>query len=291
MRAWRWVATLIACATALLWIHHAEAQTDDQLEEMCCWELNRRLTNPLREVWALDVQDEVRVLDGERVRGTALENVLLIQPSMPLVFGRYNGVVLALRVSLPVVTSPDLDGGVVGDDEEHITGLGDVEFLRLIGPNKPRGLVYGVGITSKLPTAPTEEVGQGKYQVGPAGQIFYLGDAWVGGALVQHWVSYSGEVDREDILRTDVDYVIERRLSARWSVGMAPEASFGWGASDTGRTTLPVGLGLTRMAHLGYIPLRLRAAAQYAVVRPDEIGPRWKFRFQIEAAIPNAFER
>ncbi|QDG53822.1 hypothetical protein FIV42_24675 [Persicimonas caeni] len=254
------------------------------------WELNARLTNPMHEFWTLEFQNNLQVLDGDLIRGTALGNELRLQPLLPLVFGRHDGVVLSLRVTLPIVTSPDLDNGVVGDDQEHITGVGDVEFLRLIGPNKRRGLVYGVGITSRFPTAPTDELGGGKYLVGPAGQVFYLGDTWVVGALVEHWVSYQGGVGREDVLRTDVDYVIARRLTEKWSVGMAPEASWEWGEGSDNRATIPVGLGLTRMTRLGYLPLKLRAEAQYSVFRPDRLGPRWVFRLQIQAVIPNAFE-
>lgn len=280
------LVSLVGAASARAGEPSPDAQ---ELNGLCCWELERRLTNPIRPMWSLNFENTVELLQGDDVAGTAVLNALRVEPYLPLVFGKSDSIILALRVTLPLYTVPKEVGGQIPVDPEHITGLGDVEFLRLIGPNKRGGFIWGVGLTSRFPTAAFDQIDQDNYQLGPALQLFYLGDAFVVGTLAQHWMSYSDSTSDADVLRTDVDYTFEARLSQMWSLGMHPRAVLDWNAASGNRYTVPVGLGLTRMTHLDYLPVRLRLEAQYAVVRPDDMGAAWRFQIQIEPVIPNAF--
>ncbi len=254
------------------------------------WTLISQLTNPVRPIWSVKLEDRVDLLQGERVAGTKVANSVVIEPSLPLVIGPKGSIVLALRLRFPLITRPRVTGGRVPENAQYVTGPGDLEFLRLIGPNRARGFVWGVGVTSRIPTALNKQIDEDLYQAGPAAQAYYLGDGFVVGALVQHWTSFKDGVGNGDVLRTDIDYNIEARLGDTMAVGMAPKATIDWAAPSGERVNWPVGLGLTRLVHVAALPVRLRLEAQYAVVHPDAIGNRWSFRVQIEPVIRNALE-
>ena len=80
-----------------------------------------------------------------------------------------------------------------GVAEKIDSGLGDIQLLTLMGPNKGEELVWGAGLTFKFPLASKVTAGQGKYQAGPAAMAFHMGKPWVLGLLAQHWVSVGGD--------------------------------------------------------------------------------------------------
>jgi hypothetical protein len=66
-----------------------------------------------------------------------------------------------------------------GEDQRsaHKIGFGDIQMLSLIGPDSGGGIVYGVGVTMRFRSATDENLGQEKWQAGPAGMLFYYGTA------------------------------------------------------------------------------------------------------------------
>ena len=72
---------------------------------------------------------------------------------------------------------------------------------------------------------------------------------------------------------------------------MGPTISIDWNARDEDRLTLPVGLGLTKTVRVGKLPIKLRAEAQYAIVRPKTFGYEWRFIFRIAPVIPSPFNK
>ena len=118
---------------------------------------------------------------------------------------------------------------------------------------------------------------------------FNMGKPWVYGVLAQHWESFDGDSDRDDVSRTDIQYVIRYALPDAWSVGMGPTISYDWEADSDNALTFPVGLGVTKTLRWGSTPLKLRAEVHYSVIKPDDYGTEWNFRFQITPVINNPF--
>lgn len=280
---------LIAGTGARASDERAEPATDEpSLAEMSLEEVSRRLDNPLTKLWSLTLQENFSINEGDRVNGNVNSNNLLFQPFLPVPIGERW--MLTLRPVLPIVTNniltPESD-----DPIGRSTGLGDIQVLTLMGPDRGDGLVFGLGLTTRFPSATGDSFGQGKYQIGPAGMLFYMGRPWVAGLLVQHWESVAGDDQRNTVSRTDVQYVIRRSLPRAWSIGMGPTLTVDWNASSGNKVTFPIGLGLTKTVRLGRMPMKLRVEPQYSLVRPDDFGTTWNIRLQVTPVVQNPFGR
>jgi hypothetical protein len=252
-------------------------------------EIDRKLNNPLTNIWSLTLQNNTAVNSGDAVKGNEYSNNLFFQPFMPFVVGEEKQTMLTLRPVFPMVTQPVFDDDS-GKSSEHKTGMGDIQMLVLAGPNRADGAVWGAGATFVLPTASQDVLGSEKYQAGPALMAFNMGKPWVYGVLAQHWESFDGDSDRDDVSRTDIQYVIRYSLPDAWSIGMGPTITYDWEADSDNALTFPVGLGLTKTTRWGKMPVKLRAEVHYSVIKPDDYGTEWNIRFQITPVINNPFK-
>lgn len=251
-------------------------------------EIDRQLNNPLTSLWSLVFQYNLQLKRGDLIDGTAEANVLNFQPALPIPVGQ--DIVLIARPVFPLLTQPVLDPRSPDGVEGHVTGMGDIQLLSLVGPSRSSGLVWGAGATFKFPTASKDRLGEGKYQAGPAVMLFSLGKQWTLGATVQHWWSYAGDEERRDTSQTNVGYAIVRRLPDAWSVGMTPTVTINWEANSHDRLTLPIGFGVTKTTRVGKMPVKFALKVQYSVVRPDSFGTEWNFRFQVIPVIRSPFQ-
>jgi hypothetical protein len=268
----------------------AESSSDeDSLADMDLAEIDRKLNNPLTNIWSLTFQNNTTFYKGDAVDGTEVSNNLFFQPFMPFTIGENKETMLTFRPVFPLVTNPVFKEPDTRNSSDHDTGLGDIQLLTLAGPNRQDKWVWGVGVTSIFPTATEDTLGNDLYQAGPAGMVFNIGKPWIYGALVQHWWSYAGDDDAPDISRTDVQYVVRYSLPDAWSIGMGPTVVIDWEADSDNRWTVPVGLGLTKTVRWGKMPIKFRVEGHYSVIRPDDYGSEWVLRLQMNPVIPNPF--
>lgn len=253
-------------------------------------EIDRKLNNPLTDIWSLTFQNNTAVKRGETIDGTEYANSLFFQPFMPFEVGPNAATMLTLRPVFPLATQPVFTPEQPRRSSSHDTGLGDIQLLTLAGPNRAEGMVWGAGLTLKFPSATEDTLGQGKYQAGPALMLFYNGAPWVGGLLLQHWESYTGDRDRPDTRQTDLQYIVRRSIPGAASVGMGPTITVDWEADDDNMLTFPIGLGITKTVRWGKMPVKLRAEAHYSLIRPEDYGTDWNFRLQITPVIPHPFK-
>ena len=142
-----------------------------------------------------------------------------------------------------------------------------------------------------MPTASEPFLGQGKYQIGPAGALAYIGEDWTLGLFPQHWWSVAGDEDRARVSRTNIQYFVYRKLPNQWSVGAAPTISVDWTAEGGAEVDLPIGIGLNKTAFLGRIPVRIGVEYQTYVATGGGIEPENVWKFSITPALPAAFVR
>ena len=259
------------------------------LSTMSLDEVNRRLENPLTDLWSLTLQENFALLTGDSLEDTESQNTLFFQPFMPFKVGPGGRYMLSLRPVFPIVTRPSRDSSEAGEGGSHKTGFGDIQVLTLAGPNRSDGVVWGAGVTFKLPTASDDLLGQGKWQAGPAVMCFWLDKPWTIGVLAQHWWSFAGDEERQPTSRTDIQYVARRAIPGGWSLGMGPTVSIDWEADTGNLVTFPIGLGVTKTVRWGGTPWKLRFEPQYSVIKPDDRGVEWNFRIQIAPVIQNPF--
>jgi len=277
----------------LIWITvsaFAETAPEDSLATADLAEIDRKLNNPLTDLWSLTLQNNTFVKTGDAVDGKEYSNNLFFQPFMPFEVGSDDQIMLTFRPVFPLVTQPVFDSDP-RNSSGHETGLGDIQLLTLVGPNTPKQWVWGAGATFVFPTATDDVLGQEKWQAGPAAMIFNIGKPWVYGLLAQHWESYAGNDDRDDVRRTDVQYTIRYSLPRAMSIGMGPTITYDWKADSNNALTLPVGLGLTKTTRWGKTPVKLRAEIHYSIIKPEDYGTEWNFRLQITPVINSPMKK
>ncbi len=249
----------------------------------------QKANNPLSDVWLLLTQNDTTLIGGDLVDDHQVVNNLKLQPVMPVpVFDQQWN--LIFRPVLQLISSPL--------PTDRTTGLGDSVLLTLLGPNRDDGFIWGAGVTQIYPTATEDELGQGKWQAGPAALAVRLGNEsgglgienWNIGALVQHWWSYAGDSDREGTNQTDFQYFINWRLNDTQLIGMTPNIQIDWDADSDNRVAFPIGLGTIGMFRIGRLPFRWGVEAQYYVIQPDDVGPEWNFRVFLSPIILNPFK-
>lgn len=260
--------------------------SQEKLENESIDELNAQLENPLSRFWSLIFQENMAWNTGDSIDGTQMTNVFNFQPSLPLPVGKSK--MLLVRPVFPILTVPKVDEEGVQNGSE--TGLGDIQVFSLFGPDKKDGLIWGVGLTFVFPTASSENLGNGKYQIGPAVMALSITKNWTIGTIIQQWNSYAGDENRSDISRMDIQYIIRKQIKGKgMSVGMGPNISINWNASEGNKLTFPIGLGITKTVKWGNSPWKLRIEPQYSIIKPDNYGALWNLRIQIAPIIKNPF--
>jgi len=252
-------------------------------------EISRQLDNPLTSLWSLTFENKTSIKKGDLLNGSETGNAFNFQPGLPIPMGESQEWVFISRPVIPIVTNPILDSSSPSGVNGHTTGLGDIQMLSMVGPNRKDGLVWGAGATFKFPTATNDALGQDQYQAGPAAMLFNISKPWIAGALVQHWWSYTGRSGAAHTSQTDIQYVVRYSLPAAWSVGMGPTVSIDWEAPSDDRLTLPIGLGVTKTVRFGNTPVKFRLETHYSVIRPDSYGNEWVFLFRFAPVIPSPF--
>jgi hypothetical protein len=177
------------------------------------------------------------------------------------------------------------------------TGLGDSVLLTIAGPASDDGWIFAGGISQIFPTATEDVLGQGKYQIGPAGLIARLGndygkfnlESFNFGALPQHWWSVAGDSDRSSTSQTDIQYFINWKATPTQLIGMTPNISINWEAEGDffDKAAIPVGIGTIGMFKIGRLPIRWGVEAQYYLTGGDDIRREANFRVFIAPIIPN----
>lgn len=262
-----------------------EADTSLQeydLKDMDLDEINRRLENPMTNIWSLTFQENLYLNQGEKVEGTEVSNVFFFQPFMP--FPLTKKYMLIIRPVFPLVSQPYQLPNEEGSATGRETGFGDMQLITAFGPDRQSGLVWGIGPTFKFPTATSPLLGNGKWQAGPSALLIYIKKPWTYGLIFQHWSSFAGDPDRPDVNVTDIQYIFRRSFPGAWSLGMGPNITINWEAEEGNRLTFPIGLGITKTVRWG-IPFKLRIEPQYSIIKPEDYGTEWNIRIQIAPVI------
>jgi hypothetical protein len=257
---------------------------------MSAEELNRQLNNPVSSVWSMVFQNNYTQLKSGSKDAPGWDEGddkwfynLNFQPVLPLPLTRdwnlINRPVFPIFADRPVLESDGFD---------EVDGLGDIGLVSLLSPAKTAGgFLWGVGPSFIFPTASKDELGQEKWQAGPAAVGLHMGKKWIFGAFPQHWWSFAGNDDRKSTSQTNIQYFIWRLFPGQWQVGTAPNIRIDWKADDDNKLTLPVGLGVGKLFKIGGLPIKFILEGQYAAIHPDDFGQEWNIRFTVTPVLPS----
>ena len=236
------------------------------------------MNNPVGDLWMLFNQHDYTL--REDPSGEIREyHSFKIQPVMPLQLTDEWRLIVRPVISIVDYEVPQ---GIGNWNKEF--GLGDTVLLTAFttAPADSKWL-WGVGPTWLFPTATDDTLGSEKWSVGPAATVFYLGEKWILGGVLQNWFSFAGDSERESVNLMDLQYVIQYRVTPTFQVGMTPNIQYDW-ADKT--WDVPVGLGGSKTFMFGKLPIRLGAEVQYYVHQANDFGPKWNFRVFIIPVVP-----
>lgn len=284
--------------------------SDSEGEQMSLEEISRMLDNPLGNLWIVFLENDVLRFKGKPANGWKTLNVATIQPILPVpLTENWN---LVTRPIIPIVSAPKFNAPNFGDcpgncnskpppgaslSSDWETELGDVVVWSMLSPNEPPKLpdgssfVWGLGASFRFPTATEDQFGSEKWSVGPSNIMLRLPPPegrWTLGLFHHHHFSFAGDSDRSNVRNSQFQPIYWYKLTddGAWSIGGFPMINVNWKASNDNKLTLPIELGISRTLFLGPMPVRLIFGVNYSVVRPDDYGQRYGFKFAVVPVIP-----
>jgi hypothetical protein len=265
--------TRSSCAAAALLCGAALAHAAPTAEELA-----KMAQNPVGNLVSVPLQNNTNFGTGPLSR---TQNVLNVQPVIPFSLNRdWN---LITRTIVPLIWQPAFQPG-----QGDTFGLGDVQFSAFLSPSAPGpgGLIWGAGGIVQMPTD-TQGLGNKNWGLGPTAVVLKLRphDPWVYGVLANNVWSLSsderGGAYGNFLLQPFVNY----NFPGGTYVNSVPIITANWKAESGQKWTVPVGLGVGHIFHMGRLPVNAQVGGYYNVVRPDN-GPNWQLRLQVQFMFP-----
>ena len=259
------------------------------------------MNNPLGHLWMLFMQNDTIWYDGDALdlldKDARVFNTFLFQPVLPMQLTEEWKWIF--RPTIPINSFDVPDGVTISTgspsgefplniDFERETGLGDIVLWNVLSKNewaKPP-FVFGFGPTLMMDTATDDALGTGKWSAGPIILALKLGEKWDYGINAQHWWSFGGGGNRDDVNLTDIQYILRYHLTPTTNIGMAPNIRINWEAESGEELTLPVGGGFDHLFKIGPLPIKIGVEAYYYAKTSDPVGPEWQIRIFAVPIIP-----
>lgn len=253
----------------------AAQPTDAESEEAKTAALAKAAQNPIADLISFPLQNNTAFGIGPYERA---ENELLIEPVIPLHITKdWN---LITRTIWPQIVQPDTTEPTKG-----WTGFGDLNPSFFLSPSAPHKLTWGAGPTFILPWATAEQLGQGKFSMGPAVVALTMPGHWVIGTLVNNIFSVEGPHARPDVNQMLLQYFINYNFKHGWYVTSAPIITANWEASGGNVWTVPFGGGVGRIMKIGNQPVNIQTEF-FGNAKYPTGGSPWGMRLQIALLFP-----
>jgi hypothetical protein len=243
--------------------------------------ISREIENPVSTTTNFSLRSTTYWLSVVEFRTQRIEQVLQVQPLFPLQLS--DSLWLMTRPKISLLDSKPFNNS--GEIDRSI-GVGDLQIPLVLVPSAEHW-IFGVGPTFVLPTATSDQLGDGKWEVGPAAGAGYRSSRWLAAVFAQQWWSFAGSVFRKDVSKFNAQYFLSYFLRDGWSVSISPTIIVDWKAAKSQQLTLPVGLGVGKVLKFGEsIAINLGVEMDYMVIRPDNFGQRMSLQFKLTPVLP-----
>jgi hypothetical protein len=233
-------------------------------------DLVKQANAPISSILQVRLQDsyapEFKGLNGQG-------NTVSIAVTMPLPEFRLLPVPQLSLLTLPVAVT--LPGG--------LTGLGDMRLANIAVLDTGPEVVWGVGASLVFPTASTPQIGQGKWQAGPAAAIAIAPENWLVGVLAQNPISFAGDPSRPAVNALYLTPFAVYQLGRGWFIRSQPQMIFNW---KSGKQVLPLDLGVGRVFTIGRQDVNLFVEPFWNISH-DGPAPRYGVTFGMSLLYPN----
>ncbi len=249
----------------------AAAQEGEELQTQAS-ELAKQTQNPVADLTTIPLQFNFTSGGDLDDRTLSLFN---FQPVFPLPVNA-NWHVIA-RMIVPVLDIPLPDGS-------RSDGIGDIQGQFFFTPRNGGGITWGLGPVLSLPTATNDAVRTGEFGIGPTAVVVKMTGPWVLGGLANNVWRIAGETEDPDLNQFTLQPFINYNLPRAWSLSTAPIITANWSAPEDQEWTVPLGLGIAKVAAIGKVPINLGLQYYNNVERPDGTGEHtvrlvWAFLF------------
>ena len=202
---------------------------------------------------------------------------LNLKPVYPVHLGDFN---LINRFILPIVRQ-----GERFDGEGSQSGLGNFTYQAFFSPAKPGKVIWGLGPAITMPTNTDDRFGSDKWSGGPALVVLAKPGNWLFGALAQHFWSFAGDSDDDDIDLSSFQYFINYNLDDGWYLSSTPTMTANWEANSSDRYFVPVGGGAGRLVRFGEQAVDFKLQGFWNAEKPKGAAD-WSLQFQVKLLFP-----
>jgi hypothetical protein len=256
------------------------AAEDLPTEAKSLTEVNKELSNPISSIWALAFQQNTYWLNKPERNNVNLQFQPVLPVSLTENWNLITRPVLQLMNSAPYLNR--------SGNPHRVTGFGDAGLVSMLSPTDrlAGNWLLGAGPTFIFPTASNTRLGQNKWQLGPAGVFGYLGERYIVGVFPQQWWSVGG-AGSNTVSQFNAQYFASYFLPNGWSVGTSPNILVNWYARKASNVlTFPIGVSISKVQKIGFLPVRFGIQGQYMPVHPDAFGQKWNLQVILSPVIP-----
>ncbi len=137
-----------------------------------------------------------------------------------------------------------------------------------------------------LPTSTDDRLGAGEWGAGPSAVFLTLQGPWVVGSLFSNIWSFTDDGDEDEVNLFTWQPFVNYNLDGGWYLTTSPLITANWEADSDNTWTVPVGGGFGKIFRIGTRPINASLQGYYNVEEPDDFGPEWSIRFQLQFLFP-----
>ncbi|WP_294960774.1 hypothetical protein [uncultured Flavobacterium sp.] len=265
-----------------------------KLRSYILWLLSSCLWTPIFSQSDADRKTSVEEMSKKRqdpvsgLRSVFLQEVLLpvgdgtassfsVQPVYPFKLGA--NLKLITYTIIPFQSVPPITA-----DATCEAGMGNILFNGYFSSIRKKGkFSWGVGPAMQIPTRTNPALGSNRLSLGPTALLYYAGDKFSLGTVVQNYWSLGGDEDNK-VSAGSLQYVAYYNFSQGWFIESNATIVANWLAPTHNRWLVPIGGGPGKTFQIGTkSKLFYSAAAQgfYNVEKPDYVG-NWQAIIQFQ---------
>jgi hypothetical protein len=265
--SWRYLLTISGYALAAMLAPTVQGQAPQPASppspSTTAQQLAKESLNPFSEYVKVELQSVTGF--GIGPCGKTGENAS-IEPVVPFSLGADWSILVQPLLGMEYLPGP-----------QATTGLQDLQTSVFLTPERTGSWIWGVGPIIEMPTATNEQLGTGKWSIGPTGAVVYAGGPWLNGVLASHLTSFAGDQHRARVDLTSIEPQVSYTFADGWYVQSSPTITYDWTAAEW---TLPMGADVGKALTVWEQGISLQAGA-YGLVERPEGDPDWVIRTSV----------
>ena len=249
--------------------------------------LAKAAQNPVANMVSLPLQYNYYTGGG---LGSNSEMILDMQPVLPVPIGKRWLIVSRTIVPFTSVPLPDsifTDLGFRPVFGVRSSGIADIQEQAYVTSSQPSKFVWGLGPVFSFPTATNDVLRTGQWGLGPTAVGLVMPGPWVIGVLANNIWRIGGAAHGHVLNSFTVQPFINYNLPNAWAISTAPLITSDWSAPRSQRWTVPVGLGVSKVAHVAEQPMNL-ILQYYHNANSPRLAGREQVRLEVAALWPTA---